>query len=329
MNKSINELSSEKNADSSKSFQESPIKDEQTVYTVQHAALSDTKEAAASESSVKDEQKVCTVQHAALSDKPYTNVKKTLDLPTKDEQTVYTVQYETLNYLSMAADIEKGIIPTSLDDLAAMGSSLLSVGAKTRQTIAVAIAVAKQSLPLKKWIDWADIHFHQNTQSRSHFAAVGTLLLYIKKNHSALYTGTFRLDFEKIYCLTQIEDNQVGGFITRYHLADMSRESVRVAVCEFIGKPVQEATEARTLLLPGFEDLLDSVVSADDSKVAGSITSSASAIKALTAGSRIMEAGIAHQFLAADVDGILTAKGIVLHELKDIEEIIKKLEKNG
>ena len=109
--------------------------DKQKVCAVQHVALSDDSRGGEKHES----EKVCAVQHVALSDN--SRGEKT------ESEKVCAVQHVALsdNLSQAVAGIADGLIPSDLDQLAALGINILAINAKTRQTISVIIAAASST----------------------------------------------------------------------------------------------------------------------------------------------------------------------------------------
>ena len=273
--------------------------DKQKVCAVQHVALSDDSRGEKHES-----EKVCAVQHVALSDN--SRGEKT------ESEKVCAVQHVALsdNLSQAVAGIADGLIPSDLDQLAALGINILAINAKTRQTISVIIAAARQLLNLKDWITWCDDNFHQDTQARSHLAAVGKLLLNILDENQKFYRKLFPLDFEKLYVLTSIPQTQLEAFLVPVidKLQNMSREQVRCEVAKFLGKVKPEFPKQQQLSLPGFDTLLDTLTQADESQLATAVQSTETAQKAVQASQRILNSAIVFYHSSDDI--------LKLHEIK-------------
>lgn len=208
----------------------------------------------------------------------------------------------------MVARIAAGDIPNDLDTLAAIAGELLAINAKTRQTISVIIAKAKEQLTLKEWITWCDERFGTDTASRSHMAAVGKVLLSCLEASAKLYKKIFPLDFEKLYALTPIPLPQLAAFLTPLadDLPKMSRNAVRDAVAKALGRERRPRLESPAL--PGFEAMLDQVTDADEAQLATAVQDEIHAEKAIRAGQRILNAAIVYYHSTQDI--------IKLHELK-------------
>ena len=279
------------------------------VCAVQHVALSDDSKGKKHES-----EKVCAVQHVALSDN--SRGEKT------ESEKVCAVQHVALsdNLSKAVAGIADGLIPSDLDQLAALGINILAINAKTRQTISVIIAAARQLLSLKDWITWCDDNFHQDTQARSHLAAVGKLLLSILDENQKFYRKLFPLDFEKLYVLTSIPQTQLEAFLVPLidKLQNMSREQVRCEVAKFLGKP--GIKKQHQPCLPGFESILDSLTQADDVQMATAVQSEETASKAVKASQKILNSAIVFYHSSDDI--------LKLHEIKTYikKELLTELE---
>jgi hypothetical protein len=216
--------------------------------------------------------------------------------------------------------IADGRVPQDLERLAALGANVLAINAKTRQTISVIIARARQLLPLKEWIAWCDVNFNQDTQARSHLAAVGKLLLAVLDENPKSYRKLFPLDFEKLYALTAIPQAQLGAFLVPVidRLQGMTRELVRLEVAKFLGKPGSD--RKRQPFLPGFESLLDTLTQADDAQMAAAVQSEETAAKAIQASQRILGSAIVFYHSQDDI--------LKLHEIKTYikTELLSELE---
>ena len=259
-------------------------------------------------------QKVCAVQHVALCD----NIQG----ENSPSQKVCAVQHVALcdDIAQAMSGIAAGQIPTDLDQLASLGINILSINAKTRQTISVIIAAARQLLSLKDWITWCDDNFHQDTQARSHLAAVGKLLLNILNSNQKFYRKLFPLDFEKLYVLTSIPDTRIIPFLVPVidNLQNMTREQVRCEVAKYLGKP--ETAIKQQSCLPGFESMLDSFTSADETQMATIVQSEETAQKAVHVSQKILNSAIVFYHSSDDI--------LKLHEIKTYikGELLKELE---
>ena len=263
----------------------------ETVCAVQQVALSNKVDQSEGQK-IPDVQKVCAVQHVALCD----------------------------DIACAMSGIAAGQIPTDLEQLASLGINILSINAKTRQTISVIIAAARQLLPLKDWITWCDENFHQDTQARSHLAAVGKLLLNILDSNPKFYRKLFPLDFEKLYVLTSIPQNQLEAFLVPVidNLQNMTREQVRYDVAKYLGKP--DTAIKQQPCLPGFESMLDSFTSADETQMATIVQSEETAQKAVHVSQKILNSAIVFYHSSDDI--------LKLHEIKTYikGELLKELE---
>lgn len=221
---------------------------------------------------------------------------------------VCAVQHVALTPGDMVARIAAGDIPRELDQLAAGAAELLAINAKTRQTISVIIATAREQLSLKEWITWCDERFGTDTAARSHMAAVGKMLLTCLEASAKLYRKLFPLDFEKLYALTPIPATQLAAVLTPMadDLPKMSRNAVRDAVAKAIGRERHPRPESPAL--PGFEAILDQVTDADEELFATAVQDDANADKAIRAGQRILNAAICYYHSTQDI--------LKLHELK-------------
>lgn len=221
--------------------------------------------------------------------------------------------------------IAAGVIPSELDELAHLANTLLAINAKTRQTISVIIARAKELLQLREWIDWCAEQFDLDTAARSHMAAVGRLLLTCQQENK-VYRKLFPLDFEKLYALTAIPDQQAIAAIIPFidDLPKMNRAEVRAKVNEILGR--EPRPPAQQLTLPGFDDFVEKVVTADVATLAMTVQNPTQAGKAIQAGQRIINSAVVYYHSQQDVLELHKLKNYLRNELvADLETAITML----
>lgn len=226
-------------------------------------------------------------------------------------------------------------IEASVEEMAAIGSGLLRINAKIRQTIAVLICDAKRFFPDQSaWIAWIDENFAPNDHSdRCHLIDIGNLLTGLRNRGNCdmlqCYRAIFPLEFHKQLSLCRIARKrsleEVPAFLSHTPgYRKMRREEFRAAVAAWLNEAPKESAEQPDL--PGFDDALDTVWRLEPAELVAAVNNDNKAAQILRAGMGLLGAALEFEKRRAcpDVATLQAAKAALLSEVEEIEAVIAK-----
>jgi len=165
----------------------------------------------------------------------------------------------------MINDIADGVLPSTLDDAESTLKQLMMLSRHARPVMAVLLASAKRdhfNNDVVSWVAWASETCDIDGSDRDHLRAIGDMLLDLQDEDIKLYRRLFPIDTEKLLAVTQINlhlPDRLVDFLVAYKLESMSRQEVRAAVAECLGKTPAERAPIQPEL-PGFEAAVDALI---------------------------------------------------------------------
>ncbi len=224
--------------------------------------------------------------------------------------------------------IANGELPQNFEALDEVAKSLIRINAKTAQTLAVIVADVRSNhlRSTTEWTMWASTTLQLQGAYLHHLHRIGKLLTGLLQNGSKCcmqyYRRLFNLPFNSLYPLSRLAVDQVGPWLTHYKPEEMTRENIRDAVAAFLGESVEPRSEQPAL--PGFEDILDDLISIDKEALKTIVKDSDTAKRSLYAGFELLDAAIMYHQRATECDVVLlqTTKKALLSGIDEIEKII-------
>lgn len=218
----------------------------------------------------------------------------------------------------------------SLEELTAAGASLIQVGAKIRQTLAVVAIDARAFFDNDfDWVAWVDETLKpSNRADRCHLIDVGKLLSSLRNDGRYImiqcYKDIFALDFFKLLSLCRIAKrrklDEIPAFLSHTPgYAKIKREKFRDAVAAWLGEQPDAASEQP--LLPGFDDALDTFAGVDSQALRKAVADPETAQRSLRAGLGLFGAAINYELeqSAPDVMTLQTIRAALIAEAQKIE----------
>ena len=237
------------------------------------------------------------------------------------------------------AAIAEGRIPPSFVDLTRIGTGLVKVGAKVRQTLAVIVATARLThfgkIDKPGWIEWCTKDLALDTNTRCHLWRIGVMLIDVRDLDPALYKRLFQLDADKLLSLSSVHRLETAKSVidmaAALDLAAMSREDVRAALAERLGLPQsgKRITDqpADQPVLPGFDELLTSADAFDDEDFVKACDTPAKAARSMELGIGFLTGALEYNRAPEHRDTVSLAalKSVLLDQLAEVEKALTEI----
>ncbi len=194
-----------------------------------------------------------------------------------------------------------GNIPSDLPEKTRAIHELIEAQRMAPNATAILLAAARRDNfddNAREWMKWALETFKIDEGYIYHLRSVGDMLLAIQEN-GALYKRLIRVDFRKVYPLTQLDYESNGSgidclekFLEINPVEEMTREQVRDAVALALGR-VSKSGGKEEMYQPDLFGALDTIIECDPAAVAaGDSFDEVSARKFATGGIGLLEASI-------------------------------------
>lgn len=117
-------------------------------------------------------------------------------------------------------NLERGIMPETLEELTGAGRFAVSISSKAPSIIAVSITLARKFLDKNAWTKWAADNFRLRGSYLHHLHKIGRMLVAIASDKT-LYRRLYGLDVDKQYSMTFVDVHQLPNFFAHYPKLDL------------------------------------------------------------------------------------------------------------
>jgi len=225
------------------------------------------------------------------------------------------------NLAEIYEELDARKTPSELGELTSYAQELQRAGSGAAAKIAILIAKAKRTIfkDAEGFHAWAEEKLAFNSNHTSHCAKIGAMLLDIE---DASFKSLASLSFDKLLPLSRLEPVQLSSLLSKEKLEELSRDEIRVKVCETLGEESKgsvitiEAKDKNAISIVqeaaslNLEDLHKIIASA-----------SASDTEALLKGGRnLLAAGIEAAQIKGQAKALENVEKLLASMLKDIRE---------
>jgi len=233
----------------------------------------------------------------------------------------------TVEVESYIESISKGDTAIDFETLTVLGKKLFIVNARSVQAMAIVITKGREHFgrDIAGWVAWCRNEFQlHNVSYRSHLRSIGKMLIDLLDVAPTLYRRMFALSVDKLYPLSRLSVDQVKEWLTRYCPETMTREDIRDAVAAFLGEAVTQRADQPAL--PGFEDILDNVISIDNQTLKTAVKNGEIAKRSFVAGIGLLDAALEYHQHGDDFDPVdlHNIKKALVIGIAEIEKIIAR-----
>ena len=272
-----------------------------------------------------DSQKVCAFLSRFNGLENDINTISPNDLQQSDP--LNSVVYNT-QICAKIIDIAAGnFIPTTAEDIKAMLAHIFHFNKLIVPVSAILVAQARRTFVKEAivWAAWAKEATGFEGSVLHHRRKIGDMLIDIKEIKKEIFTRLIPLPEDKLITLTRITTSHLPQFLAVNNIDKLTRDELREAVSQWLGE-TPEPKKNRQGFLPGFESLLDTVSQADEEQVITFVQSADTAVKALSAGKRILSSAIVYYYSQQDIIKLHEIKKEIQAEmLSDLEQIIASM----
>jgi hypothetical protein len=170
----------------------------------------------------------------------------------------------------MVEAISAGNIPAELETKTGFITSIIEFTKNASTIMAILLASARHDnfkINTAGWLEWARDNFGFQDAHIHHLRKTGELFLYLLKEFPEVYKRLIGVGQDKLLAISRLPYDQIGAFLEKHDVENMTRDEVRAAVNEALGIKPKEGQGKSGTFQPDMFEALDIFLSTDDDKL--------------------------------------------------------------